>query len=438
MEQPPSATTPLGPRPGAGAVDPHFSRPFRQIVQMLLVLGLVGAGVYVIFPSVAPVFLANPYLNGFIVFVFVVGVFACFWQVFQLMGSVRWIEEFALMGQVSKKGRAPRLLAPLAALLGTRGGNRLISSTSAGSILDSVATRIEEARDITRYLVSLLIFLGLLGTFYGLATVVPAVVETIRSLAPQDGEGGVEVFSRLMTGLEAQLGGMGTAFGSSLLGLAGSLVVGLLELFAARGQNRFYRELEEWLSSITRLGYASGDAEVSPETGAMVAVLDQMAEQMDQMRAALAQTTQTSAVTDDKLSEVAAAVTALTRQMEHGDRTSEALMRVADGQEALIEKLGAGGGGSAGDDSEARMRLRSIDVQLLRILEELAAGRQETISDIRTDLSQLTKEVRRARGPSVGPGGEAAAAPSPSQGLGAGVGGGGGAGPRGAAAKPGE
>ncbi len=421
MEQPPSATTPLGPRPGAGTADPHFSRPIRQVVQMLLVLVLVGAGVYVIFPSVAPVFLANPYLNGFIVFVFVVGVLACFLQVYQLMGSVRWIEEFALLGNVSKKGVAPRLLAPLAALLGTRGGNQKISSTSAGSILDSVATRIEEARDITRYLVSLLIFLGLLGTFYGLATVVPAVVETIRSLAPQNGEGGVEVFSRLMSGLEAQLGGMGTAFGSSLLGLAGSLVVGLLELFASRGQNRFYRELEEWLSSITRLGYAGGDTETSPETGAMVAVLDQMAEQMDQMRLALVRTTETSAVTDDKLSEVASVVAALTRQLEHGDRTSEALMRVAEGQEALIAKLGAGAAGT--DDSEARMRLRSIDVQLLRILEELAAGRQETISDIRTDLSQLTKEVRRARS---GPG------------QGSGLASGGGSGPRGAAAKPGE
>jgi hypothetical protein len=389
------------------APEPQFSRPVRQIVQMLVVLVLVGAGVYAIYPNVAPVFLANPWLNGLIGAVFVIGVVACFAQVYQLTTSVRWIEDFAIGGARAQSGSVPRLLAPLAALLRTRGANRKISSSSAGSILESVATRIEEARDITRYLVSLLIFLGLLGTFYGLATVVPGVVETIRSLAPQEGEGGVEIFSRLMTGLEQQLQGMGTAFSSSLLGLAGSLVVGLLELFAARGQNRFYRELEEWLSSITRLGFAHGDTELSGETGAMVAVLDQMAEQMDQMREALMRSVAAGRTTDDKLSEVATAVTALARQMEHGDRTSEALARVAEAQEALVARIDEGGlgGGGGGDDGEARMRLRSIDVQLLRILEELAAGRQETVSDIRSDIAQLTKELRRGRGPGGGPAG---------------------------------
>ncbi|MEE4118567.1 MAG: biopolymer transporter ExbB [Paracoccaceae bacterium] len=390
------------------APEPQFSRPVRQIVQMLIVLALVGAGVYAIYPNVAPVFLANVWLNGLIAAVFVIGVVSCFAQVYQLTTSVRWIEDFAIGG--ARSGAVPRLLVPLAALLRTRGANRKISSASAGSILESVATRIEEARDITRYLVSLLIFLGLLGTFYGLATVVPGVVETIRSLAPQDGEGGVEIFNRLMSGLEIQLEGMGTAFSSSLLGLAGSLVVGLLELFASRGQNRFYRELEEWLSSITRLGFAHGDTELSGETGAMVAVLDQMAEQMDQMREALMRSVAAGRTTDDKLSEVATAVTALTRQMEHGDRTSEALARLAETQEALVARLERGGHGDyggAGDDGEARMRLRSIDVQLLRLLEELSAGRQETVADIRADIAQLTKELRRLRGPGPAGGGPA-------------------------------
>ena len=109
-----------------------------------------------------------------------------------------------------------------------------------------------------------LIFLGLLGTFYGLATTVPAVVDTIRSLAPSDDDSGVEIFGRLMTGLEAQLGGMGTAFASSLLGLAGSLVVGLLDLFTGHGQNRFYRELEEWLSTITTVGLSSAEGAGGP------------------------------------------------------------------------------------------------------------------------------------------------------------------------------
>ncbi|MDT0682564.1 biopolymer transporter ExbB [Roseicyclus sp. F158] len=374
----------------------QFSKPVRQVTLMLGVLVLVIAGAWFIYPSVAPIFLSNPFLNGLIAFVFVVGVAACFFQVLQLFFSVGWVERF-VGGEVTSEDTAPRLLAPLAQLLYTRGTTRKISATSATSILDSVATRIEEARDITRYLVSLLIFLGLLGTFYGLATTVPAVVETIRSLAPQNGEGGVEVFSRLMSGLEAQLGGMGTAFGSSLLGLAGSLVVGLLELFASHGQNRFYRELEEWLSTITKLGFTSGDGEAA-DAPTMVGVLEHMADQMESMREMFTQSDISRSMMDERLSDVATSVTALTARLERGDATSEALMRVADGQERLIERLGRTAdseGEDDGGDAESRMRLRSIDLQLVRILEELAAGRQETVADLRSDLAGVTRELRR-------------------------------------------
>jgi hypothetical protein len=245
----------------------------RQITLMLISLALVGAGVYVAFPRVSGIFFANLWLNGFIFLVFLIGVFVAFWQVIQLSSSVRWIEDFAAERPGHQITVAPRLLAPLAALLRSRGKQQShISATSARSILDSVATRIDEERDITRYIVSLLIFLGLLGTFYGLATSVPAVVETIRSLAPEEGETALSGFDRLMTGLESQLDGMGVAFSSSLLGLAGSLVVGLLELFAGHGQNRFYRELEEWLSSITRLGSAAVEGEGGEAAGAMGAL----------------------------------------------------------------------------------------------------------------------------------------------------------------------
>ena len=237
---------------------PQFSQPVRQITLMLIALGLSGIGAFLALPSVLPIFEANPYLNGVIIFVFVIGVIACFYQVVQLIGSVRWIENFASAAP-DPETVAPQLLAPLASLLRTRGARMQVNASSTRSILDSVSTRIDEAREITRYIVNMLIFLGLLGTFYGLATTVPAVVETIRSLAPQQGDGSTDMFARLMTGLESQLGGMGVAFGSSLLGLAGSLVVGLLELFAGHGQNRFYQELEDWLSSITRVGFSSGE-----------------------------------------------------------------------------------------------------------------------------------------------------------------------------------
>ncbi|MFY0635700.1 MAG: biopolymer transporter ExbB [Vannielia sp.] len=373
--------------------EPHFSQPVRQVVQMLIVIALVAVGSYLLLPTVKPVILANLWLNGTIGLVFVVGVFTCFWQVYQLVRSVAWLEDFALEREAN--GKVPRLLAPLAALLRSRRGRMQISATSSRSILESVATRIEELRDITRYLVNLLIFLGLLGTFYGLATTVPAVVETIRSLAPQEGEGGVEVFSRLMGGLEAQLGGMGTAFGSSLLGLAGSLVVGLLELFASHGQNRFYRELEEWLSSITRVAFAGAEGE-SSEPSSVAGILDHMAEQMEAMREMFTQSDVSRAMLEDRMGEVANAVDKLAEGMMQERAADPLLVRIAEANEALLNKLDGMSPGEGGADPESRMRLRSIDTQLLAIHEDIAAGRQESIAGLRADLSALTRVIKDA------------------------------------------
>ncbi len=380
-------------------VEPQFSHPVRQIMLMLIVLGLTGFGAFLALPRVLPVFEANPYLNSFILFVFAIGVIACFWQVLQLSGSVRWIEGFAAQHPGHEFVKAPQLLVALATLLRQRGARMQIASTSARSILDSVAQRIDEAREITRYIVSMLIFLGLLGTFYGLATTVPAMVDTIRSLAPQEGEGGVEVFSRLMTGLESQLGGMGVAFASSLLGLAGSLVVGLLELFAGHGQNRFYRELEDWMSTITRVGFAGGDSDGSGEPDVAVAALEQMMGQMDTLLMTLAETDLSRATVDEKLGALSDSVERLTHRLGESNPTNSALLRVAEGQERLITHLETQPKDStveAGLDAESRMRLRSIDVQMLRILEEISAGRQETMTEIRTDLAALSRILHQA------------------------------------------
>ena len=386
---------------------PQFSHPVRQITMMLVVIALVALGAWVALPRVASLFLANPWLNGFIVLVFAIGVFACLWQVVQLSRSVAWIEGFAADRPGHEPGAAPRLLAPLATLLGPRGARTRITATSARSILDSVAARIEEERDITRYIINLLVFLGLLGTFYGLAITVPAVVETIRSLAPTEGESSIAVFDRLMTGLEAQLGGMGTAFSTSLLGLAGSLVVGLLELFVGHGQNRFYRQLEEWMSSITRLGIAAGDGEGEGEgiggTSTLVAMFEQMAEQIEAMQAMQARMAADRAQVDDRMMRLAEAVERLAAG--GGADMTTALARVAEGQERLAALIETQGGFEGGEgDAEARMRLRSIDVHLLRILEEMAAGREETLTDLRSDIAHLTQAVRQSGRPAVGAG----------------------------------
>ncbi|MCB1396069.1 MAG: biopolymer transporter ExbB [Rhodobacter sp.] len=385
----------------AGTLGPigtiQFTQPLRQLSLMLLSLALVMTGVSVAFPRVSGIFLASVWLNGSILLVFVIGVAATFWQIVQLFSSVRWIGGFVAETPGHQITIAPRLLAPLASLLRSRGQSTShISATSARSILESVATRIDEERDITRYIVNLLIFLGLLGTFYGLATSVPAVVETIRSLAPQEGESALDGFGRLMSGLENQMGGMGTAFSSSLLGLAGSLVVGLLELFASQAQNRFYRELEEWLSSITRLGNAVSDGDGGAGLGAVAEILDSLAEQMEGMRALQHEAEAGRAQLDQGLATLAEAVDRLSLRFEMESSSAAALTRVADGQEQLVHLLAAQ---HAGDEphieAETRLRLRSMDVQLVRILEELSAGRQESMADLRSDIAMLTQAVRQ-------------------------------------------
>lgn len=384
--------------PESADVSTTFSQPIRAITNMLLVCLMVGAGAWLIHNEIIGILRTNPVLNGLIAFVFTIGILTCFWQVWILAQSVYWIENFVRGTPGTENDVPPRLLAPLASLLRSATARIAMSSSSSRSIQDSVAQRIDEARDITRYLINLLVFLGLLGTFWGLATTVPAVVETIRSLAPQDGESGLDVFTKLMSGLESQLGGMGTAFSSSLLGLAGSLVLGLLELFAGHGQNRFTRELEEWLSSITRIGL--GD-DGGSDQGALGLVIDHLAGQMEQLQMMYAQSEVSRAQTDGRIAELAGALVKLTGFFESERGQAATLIRIADGQDQLIGALGKladvvrAGAGTGEGDSEQRMRLRSIDVQLLRILEEMSAGRQETVADLKSDLAAMSAAIRQ-------------------------------------------
>lgn len=371
---------------------PRFTRPIRQILLMLIVLGLVGLGVAVIADQLIAIVLSNLFLNGAIALCFAVGVLACFWQVLQLFSSISWIEGVAKAEPGQDHGRAPQLLAAMAELVRARGPRLQLTTISARSILDSVGARMEESRDITRFIANLLILIGLLGTFFGLATTVPAVVDTIRSLAPTDEDTGMQVFSRLMDGLEDQLGGMGTAFSSSLLGLAGSLVVGLLELFAGHGQNRFYREMEEFLTTITRTGVAAGDGDGGGvDRGAMATVLDHMVEQMDGLESLFERS-------DARMAELGAKVEALTDKL--GPGPVEAAQRMAESQDNLAEVIRQSQEEGA-LDSESRMRLRSIDVQLLKIFEEMGGQRSQELVALREDMADLThalRDVARAAG----------------------------------------
>jgi hypothetical protein len=352
-----------------------FTQPIRQIGFMALVLGLAVIGAYFILPNLAPVFFANLYLNGFIFIVFLSGVVACFWQLAQLTSSVRWIEKIAEMSEMSgeiEPIRTPRLLASLEAVLNAGGFKMKVTSGSARIILDSIAIRMDESRDITRYIINLLIFLGLLGTFYGLAITIPGVVDTIRTLNPQEGESGVESFGKLMNGLETQLAGMGTAFSSSLLGLAGSLVVGLLELFAGHGQNRFYREMEEWLSSVTKFSFASSDGDAMPPvTSELVPILNHILEQNGRFGDFLDQLENSRKENDQRADKMVETVLRLVERIDQSDDIGSALKRVAQGQEDLVKKLTSELNEDKGDNAESGVRLRGIENQLIKILNQM-------------------------------------------------------------------
>ncbi|MCO5146590.1 MAG: flagellar motor protein MotA [Aquamicrobium sp.] len=229
--------------------DPRkLSSPQVFLLSMLIFLAIVGFVAAILYRQISSAFQTNPGLNGLILGVLAVGILLVFGQVIGLIREVRWVNSF----RVGTDRRDPVLLAPMKALL-SRSSSTALSTATTRSILDSIATRLDESRDISRYLTGLLIFLGLLGTFWGLLQTIGSIGETIGSLDPGSGDVN-DVLDSLKAGLSAPLAGMGTAFSSSLFGLSGSLVLGFLDLQAGRAQTRFYTELENWLSSVTDLG----------------------------------------------------------------------------------------------------------------------------------------------------------------------------------------
>lgn len=227
-----------------------MSQPNRALVWMLGFLGLIALACAALYQPLLTAFGATPIFNGVILLVFLVGVLANVRQVSRLQHEVNWITHFR-RSNPERAHAPPVLLAPMAQMLARSERRPLtLNTASMRSILDSVHLRLEEQRDLSRYLVGLLIFLGLLGTFWGLLATIGSIGETIRSLDPGSGDAN-DVLNALKSGLSAPLSGMGTAFSSSLFGLAGSLIVGFLDLQAGRAQNRFYTELENWLSSLT-------------------------------------------------------------------------------------------------------------------------------------------------------------------------------------------
>ncbi|MGE5512205.1 MAG: flagellar motor protein MotA [Bacteroidota bacterium] len=219
---------------------------------MLVFLALVSFLVAIIFNQLAAAFWNNPLLNSLIIGVLLIGILRSFGQVARLYPEIRWVNAFRIADPGLAISHRPVLLAPMATMLRDRKGTLSLSTTSMRSIMDSIGGRLDEMRDTGRYMVGLLVFLGLLGTFWGLLETIQSVGRAINTLDTKASDS-VMVFEELKSGLAAPLQGMGTAFSASLMGLAGSLILGFLDLQSSHAHNRFYNELEEWLSGITEL-----------------------------------------------------------------------------------------------------------------------------------------------------------------------------------------
>src|SRR6186713_1434793 len=257
-----------------------LSSPRIFLVRMLVFLVLCALVMVVLYKQIITAFFANPGLNALIGGVLLIGIILSFRQVIRLYPEVAWVNNFRIADPGLAIERRPILLAPMAAILGgERSGRMTISQQTMRHLLDSIATRLDEARDISRYMTGLLVFLGLLGTFWGLIETVGSVGKVIEGLKV-GGDAG-SLFDTLKDGLAAPLSGMGISFSSSLFGLAGSLILGFLDLQSSQAQNRFYTELEDWLST-TVYDQAAEPAVAAGMGGEVRSAIERLREAVDQ------------------------------------------------------------------------------------------------------------------------------------------------------------
>jgi len=369
-----------------------YLRTYLTRMAIFLALAIIGAGV--LHQQLIEAFLANPAINGIILVVLVLGILFVFRQVLMLQSEVDWLQAYRRQDHGAPVADPPRLLSPMAAMIGDRAGPLRLNTTSLRSILDGISARLDESRDISRYLIGLLIFLGLLGTFWGLLQTVSAVADVIAGLQVGGGDT-VTIFNDLKTGLEAPLSGMGTAFSSSLFGLAGSLMLGFLDLQASAAQNRFYNDLEDWLSSATRV---TGGGPVSVGDGDqsvpayIQALLETTADSLGNLQRTVARAEAARTQSDQGLSTLTDRMTTLTDQM----RTEQELMiRLAENQSELrpvLQRL-AENTNAGGMDEATRGHIRNLDTHMARMLEEAALGRTEIVQELRAEIRLLARTI---------------------------------------------
>jgi len=337
-------------------------------------------------------FTANLLLNVTILAVLVAGIAWNIRQVLSLAREVEWIEAFRNPAS-GAQGASPKLLAPLANMLATRRSERLsLSAMTMRSVLDGISSRLDEQREISRYATGLLIFLGLLGTFWGLLLTIGSVSAVIDGMSVGTGDINA-LFNQLKSGLSEPLRGMALAFSSSMLGLAGALVLGFLDLQAGQAQNRFYTELEDWLAGATRLSSGGGGGEGEGGMPAYVqALLEQSAENMEELQRTMARNEEGRAQANQAVMALTERLSVLVDQM----RASQVLMtRMAEAQAQLQPTLArmADAAGQGAIDDATRGHIRNQELYLARLLEEVAQGRVQATAEIRNEIKVLARTI---------------------------------------------
>jgi hypothetical protein len=357
----------------------------------LLAVGGIGAALA---PALQHAFEANLALNGMIAAVLVIGIFYIFRQVGTLAPEVRWIDNIRKHDRAALSGHLPRLLSPLANMLGDRRGRISLSPVSMRTLLDGIGARLDEQRETSRYLIGVLVFLGLLGTFYGLLETVRSVGGVVGGLSGGTADA-AHAMDALKQNLAAPLAAMSTAFSSSLFGLAGSLVLGFLDLQAGQAQNRFFNDLEEWLSSLTRLSSGAGghEGDAASVPAFIQALLEQTADSLDNLQRIMARGEESRVEATQTYAQLAERMALMTDQMR---AQQEVLLRMAETQADLrpaLVRLGELGRGGLGFDEATRTHIGNLDRMAARIADELTQGRDKSVQEIRSEIRLLARTI---------------------------------------------
>lgn len=371
--------------------------PSRYLRRMALFLAAVAVAAAVTFPILAHAFMVNPALNGLICGVVLVGVLYEFRQVLALGPELRWAEAFQKQQTQLSGTPEPHLLAPAARMFADRpeGKRFVLAPQTSRSLLDSLSDRLDETRDISRYFTGLTIFLGLLGTFWGLMETVRTIGGVISNLQVSGGDI-TQVFADLKAGLQAPLAGMGTAFSSSLLGLAGSLVIGFLDLQLGQAQNSFFNQIEEWMAGATKATAGTGpvgegDGSVPAYIGAL---LEQTAESLTELQRLTSRGDESSLAAMREIRELAQRLDRLT---EHMHTQQQVMLKLAENQSALMQGVHALAKSEGGLDGDTRAALkalpRTLESGLAAVLDEMTRGRSELSRDVRSEIKVLARTI---------------------------------------------